>query len=368
MEGQKSNHNFSPENGKSNMDTIISDNVNENLYNRGEKAVHSKENNGKPKGLLFKLLKPTLVFLTLSGCYRFRNNIGNNNSSETYRNTSKWKILGLIYRILCFLLCIIFCVKGSAAIKIEKTKSLMNFQILFLLWYFQCTFIFLIFLKADSRFGHLVKAMQFWDCKISPAMEHLQIDLNEEKVRKWQNIYIIIGVVITLVNIVCLGIICSPVFSDDNRDQYVAPFQYSAALLILVLVLAIPLTLLWVFPVFSVMTISTLLTTAFEAYNNFLEKYLSNTLQSKTCKLHQLRLLHLNLCKMVTHLDSDLGYYYASSFVFNVGISCYILYQVIKIPMSIMNQSVFLVWLASHLGFLSAMSVVAARVNQAVSP
>ena len=317
-----------------------------------------------PKGSLHKLLKPILVFLSLAGCYGFSNN--DEHSSKIYRNASKWKILGLVYRFLCFLCCIMLCVKGFAAVKTAETK--VNFQILFLIWFFHCTVIFLIFLKADStRFGHMQKAMQFWDLRIIPAMEYLQIDINDEKSRKWQKIYIIIGVALTFINIVSLGVICSPIFSDDNRDQYVAPFQYSAALLILVLVLSIPLTFLWIFPVLSVMAISKLLTTTFEGFNNFLEKYLTKTLQSKTCKLYQLRLLHLNLCKMVTDLDSDLGYYYASSFVFNVGISCYILYQVIKIPMSPINQCVFLVWLVSHLGFLSAMSVAAASVNQAVS-
>ena len=260
------------------------------------------------------------------------------------------------------------CLKGCIAITKEETK--MNYQIVFLLWYFQCLVNFLIFLKADcTRFGHLQKVMQFWDCHIIPAMDYLQIDLNMEKFRKWQKIYLIVGVGLALINIVSLGIICSPIFSEDNgyHYQYVAPFQNSVALLILALILTVPLIFLWVFPVLSVMTISKLITTAFEGLNKFLEKYLSKTLQSKTCKLYQLRLLHLNLGKMVSDLDNDLGYYYASSFVFSVGISCYILYQVIKFSMSTMNQCVFVMWLVSHLGFLSANSVAAACVSQAVS-
>ena len=331
--------------------------------------ISMEDQDSKHKVSLHRLLKPTLVFLSFAGCYRLRKDVTDDDGKQKDRNTSKWTILGIIYRILCFTLCVMHCVKGfAAAAKPEGANSKVNFQIIFLLWYIQSTFIFLIFLKTDStRFGHLIKAMQFWDSKIVPDMEVLQIDFNKDKFRKWQKYYIITGVFMTLINIMSLGVMCSPLFSEYIRDQIVSPFQYSDALLVMVLILSIPVVFLWIIPVLSIMIISKLLTIAFEDYNSFLEKYLSKMTQSKSCKLYELRLLHLNLCKMVTDLDGDLGYYYASSFVFHVGMSCYILYQVIKIPMSAMNQCVFLLWLVSDLGFLSAISVAAACVNQAVS-
>ena len=81
----------------------------------------------------------------------------------------------------------------------------------------------------------------------------------------------------------------------------------------------------------------------------------------------KMRILHLNLGKMVSHFDQDFGCYLAAKFVFSIGISCFFLYKILKNPMDVVSVVLFGFWLIMPLVLLALVSISAAIVHDMVS-
>ena len=327
-----------------------------------KQSTTERKQDNQPTTSLHELLRPILILLAISACYTYDDNyIKCKDQSMSVR-----KIVGTVYRGLCLMICLLFCGLGVATL--TMTDEARSLHILKLLWHIQCLFVLIIFFKADScKFGNFRQVIHFWDTKICPDMETLEIKFPADKVKVRQKIFIITAVALIILNVTASGLLGSSLFPGSFKGFYTAPFEYTIPLSIIFMVLSLPVSCLWIVPVFYVMTVSVLLSTSLEAYNNFLESFLSRTLTAKTCKLHKLRQLHLNLCKAVSDLDRDLCYYYANLFVFSIGLACYNLYQIIKFPNSMLSLFMFVFWMIASLGFLAIMAIYAACVNEAVS-
>ena len=233
-----------------------------------------------------------------------------------------------------------------------------------LVWLTQCLVIFLISLKAShAKYGSQSKAFNFWDDKIKPEMDALGIEFPEEKVKKRQKICIAIATCFVILNVGCLVMFSIDVFSRGLDIFYAAPFAPSIPVLIVANFLMIEITLLWVMPVFYIIVISSLLIATFETFNEYLENHITQNLTKMTCKCQRIRLLHLNLGKMVSHLDNDVGYYLPTTLVFSIGLSCFILFMVLGSQHDTLSLVMFIFWILSPMCLCAAVAIHAAMLN-----
>ena len=302
---------------------------------------------------LRQFLQPSLITMALCGCYTF--------------GKKSVRIIGITYRIIYLLFCLAACAKTIAAFTTLSTpSSLVNLTIT--LWYTQCLTMFLISLKSThTKYGGQRKAFEFWDEKIRPEIEALEIEFPENKLKKRQTIYLIVATVLNVMNFLGSLLLHTDVITEGIGTIFAAPFAKTIPALAFSVFLLTLIQAVWLFPMFYIMLISTILTTTFEEFNKFLNKHIEQNCSAMIYKFQKIRQLHLNLCKMVSQCDQDFGWYFATIFVFSIGSTCFVLYVLLKIPMDFVNVLVFVFWLVSSLTLLGALSVSAAFVNEAVS-
>ena len=115
------------------------------------------------------------------------------------------------------------------------------------------------------------------------------------------------------------------------------------------------------------MLISSILSTAFEVSNNFLARQMTEDVKRVSCMFPKVRMLHLNLSKIVSDLDKYFGYYFALMFVIGLGQSCLILYILLKYSLETFQMGIYAFWAVNIIGTNGTVAVVAALVNDTVS-
>ena len=311
------------------------------------------------------LLRPSLLSMVLCGCYSFING-SYSNAAEDNRGRAIYRKLGIIWRICVFLACLTAVAKGVAAF-VTLPRAYTGFNITMFAWYIQSMVFFLISLKSNHiRYGGQRKSFEFWDTKIRPVMNELGIKFPKTKVSQRQTVYLVLATMVVIANIIGTILLATDTVADGLGEFFTAPFSPSVFTLFVIISINSVITLIWVYPLFYMMLFATSLTSTFEVFNEFLEDFISQNALKMPCEFHKIRLLQLNLSKMISELDRDFGYYYATIFVFAVGNSCFILHQILRTTMTTLNLIMYLFWLVASVAETTAI-VFAAFVNETVS-
>ena len=318
-----------------------------------------------PYSNLRQRMRPSLISMAVCGCYTYDADL-----IKTGRRRAKGRpcrIFGRLYRILSLILSLSACAKAIAAFW-TLPFSYLQFNIIILGWYTQSLSVFLIFLKSNhTKYGGQRKAFDFWDDNIKPELDALGIVFPEKKVKIRQRIYLVIAILVSVFNVAGSALLASDTFSEGFGDFYASPLPKSVPAFLIAFLIFTNATLIWIMPMFYITSVSTIFVSTFEVFNEFLENHIKHNSITMTCQFQRIRQLHLNLCKMVSHFDQDFGYYFAMTFVFSVGLACFILYVILKVHMNTLDLVMFFFWLLSVLTLLGAVSVFAAFVNEAVS-
>ena len=311
------------------------------------------------------LLRPSLLSMVLCGCYSFNGRYSN--AAEDNRGNAIYRKLGIIWRICVFLACLTAFAKGVAAF-VTLPRAYTGFNITMFAWYTHTLVVFLISLKSSHiRYGGQRNSFEFWDTKIRPILNELGIKFPKTKVNQRQTVYLVLATMVVIANIIGTILLATGTVSDGLSEFFTAPFSPSVFTLFVIISINLIISLIWVYPLFYTMLFATVLTSTFQVFNEFLENYISRNALKMPCEFHKIRLLQLNLSKMISELDRDFGYYYATIFVFAVGNSCFILYQILRTTMTTLNLIMYLFWLVASLAETTALFVFAAFVNEAVS-
>ena len=323
------------------------------------------EPDNKRQVTLRQLLRPSLITMAICGCYTY--DPGTIRSGQATAEDRMYRVFGTIYRTFCLVLCLVACGKALAAFA-NVPSDLILLNVVKTIWYSQCLIIFLISLKSSfSKHGSQKTAFDFWDDKIWSEMEELGITFPVELIQKRQRIHICVAIVLATINIVYQTVMFTDVISGRFKVFAAAPFAPSLPVLILEGIFTIEITMIWFVEVSYMMTVSTVIASSFEVFNGFLESNILPDCTKMTMLCHKLRLLHLNIAKVVSQFDQDFGCYFAAKFVFSIGLSCFLLYQLLKNPTDTASMIVFAFWVAMALIILALASISAAIVNDAVS-
>ena len=322
------------------------------------------DNQVKQSMTLRKLLRPSLITMAISGCCTY---IPENVRSRQSNANGTCGVFWTVYRTFCLITCLVACARTAAAFPYVPA-SFVQLNIVKTMWFTQCLVVFQISLKATySKTGSQKRAFDFWDDNIWPEMEDLGIELPIEKIHKRQRIHVVLAIILIIVNSACNILMQTGLILEDFDVFFAAPFVKSVPQLIADGFFIIMITLIWLVPVFYMMTVSTLLTSSFEAFNESLDSRISMNDTNATKSCQRMRILHLNLGKMVSLFDQDFGCYFAAQFVFSIGISCFLLYQILRNSMEIVTVVLFGFWMTMPLALLALASISAAIVHDAVS-
>ena len=313
---------------------------------------------------LRQFLRPSLIVLAIGGCYTYDPSVIKT-GSETSEGRP-YRTAGLIYRIFYLLACLAWCAKCFVSF-FTLPSNFILFNVVVAVWCVQVLLTFLVYLKSHYvKYGGQRKAFNLWDSEIRPLIDDLGLEFPADKIKKRFFIYLMIACTWCVSNITGMALLAADVFAGGFGVYYSAPFAISVPTTVISLSLTIPLVLAWVMLNYYVVCLCTLLISVFETFNDFVANVISQKSPNLSCQFYKIRLLQLNLSKMVSELDRDFGYHFATSFVLNIGISSYMIYQILKTSMEIMNIIIFLIWIVGCLFSVGATSVFAAFVNEAV--
>ena len=309
---------------------------------------------------LRQLLRPSLVGLAIGGCYTYDPYL-----IKTGKQTTEgciYRILGTVYRLLFLCVGLATCTKWVAAV-VTAPNHLLILSIVFLAYFVQNIGIFMIALKCDySKYGGHRRAFDFWDDKIRPEMEALGIHFPVEKIRKRQNLYLSISIAVCVSS---TALTCAVAFNQFTLMSL--PFRDSVPVVAATVCSATMFILTWTFPLQYIIMVCTVMKSAFESFNRGLEDNISQDIVSKTFQFQRLRKLHLNLSKMVLHLDKDFGVYFAFIFLFVSGFVCIQLYAGLKLELGNLTLFATIFIGLAEVSFLGLVAVFAAWVHEAVS-
>ena len=314
---------------------------------------------------LTQLLRPFLTVFAVTGCYPYEIDFGKN-GTKTKRGR-RYRLARSIYRYIWFLATVTYSVKYAAAF-FTVSSTFMRFNLIIFAWSIICVLSFVISLKSrHSKYGHQRKAFKMWDETILPEIEELGMRFPTNKFRKKQTIYLFIVAFVTVFNTIGSSLLAADIFSDGFGAFAAAPFSSSAPAITLAMLLTTMVCFVWLMSVFYIIIMATLLTATFDMFNKFLETKITKNVRNLASIFPKIRLLHLNLSQMVSELDSDLGYTFAVIFVLNIGISCFILHQILKASVPTVQLVMLIFWMFTNLGSIAAVAIYAALVHESVS-
>ena len=327
------------------------------IENHNKKKAWTEDNERSVKSLK-ETLRPILYGMAIAGNYNF---------SDIYRDdeqiSSGKAVFSKIYRVFMMTLVCTGAVKYLSCFFYLPTEFL-QFNSLCAIWniYIVCIHIY-NFKATGSRFGHYEKVFQFWNQKIIREFEELGIEYPSLQLRKGVIVTLIIAIVLIVFNISALG--AQIIYIGGYF--YTAPFETNVGTLVVFFLCMTAGTLAWIIPISFVICFTKLIQEAFKSLNEYKSKVCKQTGCKPVGKFQKLRLLHLDLCKLVSDLDNDLGWFYAIIFTFNIGLSVFTLYQIIKIIKTTFDLVMFTFWFLSGLASIAIPAIFAAYVNEAVS-
>ena len=326
-------------------------------------ATDLNDNEETTELTLRQLLRPSLISMAISGCYIYDPEFVRT-GGETSRGRF-YRIFGWFYRMFYFTVCLAGLVQAVVAF-FTIPPDFIQLNAPKVIFYAQCVCFCLIAWKSNhAKHGGQLKAFAFWDCKISPQMKAIGLKPPYEKLKKRQRIYLANAFLLWCLSTGGAVLLSADIFSDSYSSFVSAPFTSSILSLSISVLIQGVVSLTWIISIFYLLTLSTLMTSSFEILNTYFEKEQDSAVIIS--KFQNLRMLHLNLTKMVTALDKDFGYYLASIFLFSGGIACFILYQILRVQLDGISLLAFTSTLMSVAGLICLASVFAAFVNESVS-
>ena len=308
------------------------------------------------------LLRPSLIAMTICGCNKYET--GFCKTRNTKINT--YRIFETVYRGIFFLACLAVFVKACTAFTNLPTKTV-YFDVIITVWHLQNLSMFLVSLKSNhNKYGGQVKAFEFWDTKIREELAVLGVKIPVKRFRRKQKAVMCLAAIVIILNTTGSILLMVDVFGTDFGAIFTAPFPETTIVQVIASSLLASQTLIWILPFAYIIVITMFLTMIFQELNTSLDNLITDNCFNMKCEFRRIRLLHLNLSKMVSYLDKDVSCYFATIFVFGICLSCFNLYQIVRTPMDTFNLLMTLFWLVSTLLLLGIISVLAAILNSVV--
>ena len=306
------------------------------------------------------ILNPILICLSVSGCYDF-----SKFDKDFHKSSGHFKSrLAGIYRKLMLL--IIFLGFGKFVVAfffLSKPDMMPN--ALCVIWQLMCLSYFLGHLKATSKkYGNQEKVFYQID-NILDSIQLQGIDFPVAQIKRRVLLGTTFGSVIVLINMI--GIALQVRFHTQSKNLYTAPFDPTLLTLSLFFSYEFILTLVWIFPLVYNITMCNITKHMFKHYNVYLKASFCETKFAVQRDIQQMRVHHLKLCNLIKSADADMCWFFASVCLFNLGLSCFALYNLVTAPLTQFSLFLYILWLLTSMVSVGLVTISAAVVNEQVS-
>ena len=150
---------------------------------------------------------------------------------------------------------------------VSLPSAFVGFNIITLGWHIQNLIIFLISLKSNHiKHGGQWKAFEFWNTKISPVIDDLRLKFSMGQIKQRQTVYLVIASVFVIANVIGSALLATDTFSNGYSQFFASPISPSAITLFVTISINTINTLIWIFPLFYMILLTTLLTSTFGGF------------------------------------------------------------------------------------------------------
>jgi hypothetical protein len=303
------------------------------------------------------ILKPLLYGLAVAGCFNFAD-------IDCYTGRTGLKLFfSRLYRTAVLLVLLLLIVKFVASFfTLPSTDLYLNG--ICLLWVMFVLCIFGIQVKANScRFRHLQRAFKLWDQHIAQGFSDLGIPVPASTFRKRSVVMVTVASVVATINSVGFGM----QYFMGKGYFYSAPFQLDPYIFSVLIILMSVADVVWIFPLAFTIALTKIIKELFITLNTYGETECQKSGCTISPKFQQIRVLHLDLSKLVRDLDQDIGWYHGANFAFNIGLELFIVYQMIRVKMDLLLLGMFCIWLLYGFLYITAAAISATLLHDAVS-
>ncbi|XP_033735134.1 gustatory receptor for sugar taste 61a-like [Pecten maximus] len=191
----------------------------------------------------------------------------------------------------------------------------------------------------------------------------------DEKYDEWRKIVrfrTVVAWILTFVSFSSLIVQSVTEYNDDFDTGIANPFPHrNKAVTYFFLCLQIWEVGAWLFPILFQVTLFTFLSHQFSSLDKDIIRMIEENGEMISQKVKDIRRKHLQLCKAVSILEQDTQYFMAATYVSNIFLVCFIVYQMVTSgTLSIFTYVSFSSWLMMNTMITLTVSVTAAQVNE----
>lgn len=313
------------------------------------------------KSCLKQLIRPILFTMAIAGCYNFSDLY--DSIQEKDRKWTRKLILSYLYRLLVFVILLLFMVKFVVGITVLPSQYYVMLG-LGLGWVAYLIAQFLVCLKSTScKYGHQEDAFQFWKRRIIPACSDLQFECRVKPIQRRTLVVTVVACVSVAINIITFLI---QVLVFDGGQLYLAPIEENGFTLTILIAFQTWASFVWIIPHAHAVVISISLCQVFKDFNKHLADAIVSPKNTVLPSLQRLRILHMDASKLVSNLDSDFTYFYGFSVASNIAVCVFTLYQVIRTELDTFSLGMYMYWFIVGLMLNGITTMFAAFLNDEV--
>jgi len=280
---------------------------------------------------LRQALKPILVCMAMCGCFNFSELFGRvDNKTRSARF-----YISFVYQIFCFVLMLLLLAKLAVTVNAFPEYRLIS--LLQCIWSVSLILCFAVcFRQFSSKWGHYEKAEKQWIDRVLPCFQELGIVVPDVSLNKQARLWSVISILYSTTYTVAYGL-------QMPVELAVYPLKDTPWSHMMNIILVLYGTSIWIVPIAHMTILTRLVTTCFELFNKHLKKEIKKNKHRVPESFQKLFTLHQDISKLLTELDADMRWFYATFYSSITFFIIFALYWIIKTskPLNVIDTSLF---------------------------
>ena len=285
------------------------------------------------------------------------------------RKSGICQILNTVYHLfvlgLLWLNVLKICLSFKLAFWTEFVPYLLNTRIVMVVWLAFCacnSSIFFYACRGDgANFLRCIKEIEFLRREMCDRVKNAPSCYIRRKIVIFTSLSWLFAFVNTA--LLCFGALSS---MDPTHSLYKVltnPFPPLPGYLTLFLIIHFYDACASVFPITVIGVISVVTKSAFKTLNVWVEQEVG---EGKREGLEDIRRVHARLCELVADTDKEYRIFIAAICVTYVSLNCFLLYQMILVPMDTFFLCINVMWITTNFGYIGVTLITSALLNKEV--
>ncbi|CAC5374083.1 unnamed protein product [Mytilus coruscus] len=242
-----------------------------------------------------------------------------------------------------------------------------NFKLVYSTWVTLCFVTSASILYVSYKPEGICVFFDQWNKSREFAFTQLGIVTKTRTIKLKVKAYLIIALILLAVNVAATGILMFAGLgsaSDSFIFVFSAPFKPTTTVKVFVYLSNCISGIPWLFPVIFFVLICSILKDDMETYNIFFNKQTKDSNGKIGKDLTRLRLVHLELCKTISSLDSSFSWLLFTWFVLNIANGCFIAFLLLNSSYDTFGTTVLVSWLITSFVYICATCISAAILHE----